>query len=79
MDNTPLHSTLAIYQMCATRGAGDWTGLSGARWCTFFLFVNDLPDVLEALTLLLVDDIKMATLQTPKNSLQRSPITAWYW
>ncbi len=27
----------------------------------FFLFVNDLPDVLETLTLLFADDVKMVT------------------
>ncbi len=41
--------------------------------------MSEPPDVFEALTLLLVDDIKMATLQAPKNGLRRSPITAWYW
>ncbi len=29
----------------------------------FLLFVNDLPDVLEALTMLFADDIKMVTLR----------------
>ncbi len=31
----------------------------------FLLFVNDLPDAIEALALLFADDFKMANLRTP--------------
>ncbi len=71
--------------MCATRGAGDvvvqWTGsVSRVRvGALYFLFVNDLSDSLEALTLLFVNDVKMETLQAQKSSLPRSLITAWDW
>ncbi len=38
----------------------------------FHLFVNDLPDVLEPLTLLFADDAKMVTQGTQKINLYSS-------
>ncbi len=43
----------------------------------FLIFVNDLPDVLEALRLLFVGEFKTATRQTPNISLHRSLTVAW--
>ncbi len=45
----------------------------------FFLFVNGLPDVLEALTLLSADDVKMASWWTQNMNLHSSLTAAWYW
>ncbi len=42
----------------------------------FLLFVNDLPDVLEALTLLFVDDV---TRRTQNMYLHSSLTAAWDW
>ncbi len=41
------------------------------------LFVNDLPDVLETLTLLFADDVKMVTRRSQSMSLYSSLIAAW--
>ncbi len=38
----------------------------------FLLFVNDLPDALEALVLLFADDVKMVTQRTQNISLLSS-------
>ncbi len=38
----------------------------------FLLFVNDLPDALEALTLLFADDVKMITWRTQNINLLSS-------
>ncbi len=38
----------------------------------FLLSVNDLPDVLEELTLLFVDDVKMVTRRTQNMNLYKS-------
>ncbi len=43
------------------------------------LFVNDLPDVLEALTLLFADDVKVVTRLTQKMNLHGSLKAAWDW
>ncbi len=43
------------------------------------LFVNDLPDVLEVLTLLFADDVKMVTPRTQSMSLHSSLIAACDW
>ncbi len=45
----------------------------------FLLFVNGLPDVLEALTLLLADDIKMVTRRSQSMNLHSSLTAAWDW
>ncbi len=42
----------------------------------FFLFVEDLPHALEALTLLIADAVKMLTCQAQNMRLHRSLITA---
>ncbi len=44
-----------------------------------FLFVNDLPEVLEALTLLFADDVKMVTRRSQSMNLHRSLTAAWDW
>ncbi len=44
-----------------------------------FLFANDLPEVLEALTLLFVDDVKMVTWRSQSINLHRSFTAAWDW
>ncbi len=38
----------------------------------FLLFVNDLPDILEALTLLFADDVEMVTRRTQNMNLHNS-------
>ncbi len=43
------------------------------------IFVNDLPDTLEALTLFSADDVKMVTHRTQNMSLHSSSIAAWDW
>ncbi len=43
------------------------------------LFMNDLPDILEALTLLFADDVKMVTPQTQNINPHSSLIAAWDW
>ncbi len=43
----------------------------------FFLFVNDLSDVLEALTLLIADDVKIVTRWTQDMNLHSSLTAAW--
>ncbi len=45
----------------------------------FLLFVNDLPDALEALTLLLADAVKMVTRRTQNMNLHSSFIAEWDW
>ncbi len=45
----------------------------------FLLSVNDLPDVLEALTLLLADDVKMMTRRSQSMDLHSSLTIAWDW
>ncbi len=45
----------------------------------FPLFVNDLPDVLETLTLLFVDDVKMVTRRSQSMNLRSSLTAAWDW
>ncbi len=45
----------------------------------FLLFVNDLPNALEALSLLFVDDVKSVTHRTQNINLERSLITVWSW
>ncbi len=44
-----------------------------------FLFANDLPEVLEALTLLFADDVKMVTRRSQSMNLHRSLTAAWDW
>ncbi len=43
----------------------------------FLLFVNDLPDVLETMTLLFADDVKMVTRRSQSMSLHSSLAAAW--
>ncbi len=45
----------------------------------FLLFVNDLGDALEALTLLYADDVKMVTPRTQNMNLHSALISAWDW
>ncbi len=45
----------------------------------FFLFLNDLPDVLEALTLVFADDVKMVARRTQNMNLHSSLTAAWDW
>ncbi len=45
----------------------------------FLLFVNDLPDVLEAMTLLFAVDVKMVTRRTQNMTLHNSLTAAWDW
>ncbi len=45
----------------------------------YLLFVNDLPDVLEALTLLFADDNKMITRRSQSMNLHSSLTAAWDW
>ncbi len=45
----------------------------------FLLFVNDLPDVLETLTLLFADDVKMVTRRSQSMNLRSSRTAAWHW
>ncbi len=46
---------------------------------SLLLFVNDLPDALEALTLLFTHDVKMVTLRTQNLNLHSSLIAVWDW
>ncbi len=43
----------------------------------FLLFVNDLPDVLETVTLLFADDVKMVTRRSQSMNLHSSLTAAW--
>ncbi len=45
----------------------------------FFLFVNDLSDALEELTLLFVDHVKMGTRGTQNMNLNSSLTATWGW
>ncbi len=45
----------------------------------FLLFVNDLPDVLETLTLLFMDDVKIVTRRSQSMNLRTSLTAAWDW
>ncbi len=45
----------------------------------FLIFVNDLPDALEALALLFADDDKMVTLQKQNMNLHSALIATWDW
>ncbi len=45
----------------------------------FLLFVNDLPDALETMTLLFADDVKMATWRSQSMNLHISLTAAWKW
>ncbi len=46
---------------------------------TALLFVIDLPDVLETMTLLFADDVKMVTRRSQSISLHCSLTAAWDW
>ncbi len=46
---------------------------------TTLLFVNDLPDVLETMTLLFADDVKMVTRRSQSMNLHSSLTAAWDW
>ncbi len=45
----------------------------------FLLFVNDLPDVLETMTLLFADDVKMVIRSSQSMNLHSSLTAAWDW
>ncbi len=45
----------------------------------FLLFVNDLPDVLETLTLLFADYVNMVTRRSQSMNLHSSLTAAWDW
>ncbi len=45
----------------------------------FLLFVNDLPNVLETMTLLFADDVKMVTRRSQSMNLHSSLSAAWDW
>ncbi len=45
----------------------------------FLLFVNDLPDVLETMTLLFAGDVKMATRRSHSMNLRSSLTAEWDW
>ncbi len=45
----------------------------------FLFFVNDLPDVLETLTLLFADDVKMVTRRSQSMNFHSSLTAAWDW
>ncbi len=45
----------------------------------FLLFVNDLPNVLEPLTLLFADDVKMVTRRSQSMNLHSSLTASWDW
>ncbi len=45
----------------------------------FLLFVNDLPDVLETMTLLVADDVKMVTRRSQSMNIHSSVTAAWDW
>ncbi len=50
-----------------------------SRKALLLLFMNDLPDALEALALVFVDDVKMVVRRVQKTFLRRSLITTWGW
>ncbi len=43
----------------------------------FLLFVNDLPDVLEIMTLLFADDVKMVTRRSQSMNFHSSVSATW--
>ncbi len=45
----------------------------------FLVFVSDLPDVLETMTLLFADDVKMVTRRSQSMNLHSSLAAAWDW
>ncbi len=45
----------------------------------FRIFVNDLPDVLEALTLLFADYVELVTRRTQNMNFHSSFTAAWAW
>ncbi len=45
----------------------------------FLLFVNDLPNILEALVLLFADDVKMVTRRIQNMNLHKSITAEWDW
>ncbi len=45
----------------------------------FLLFVNDSPDVIETMTLLFADDVKMVTRRTQNMNLHSFLTAAWDW
>ncbi len=45
----------------------------------FLILVNDLTDVLEALTPLFADDVKVVTRRTQSMNLHSSLTAAWDW
>ncbi len=45
----------------------------------FLLFVNDLPDALETMTLLFANDFKMVTSRTLDMNLLNNFIAVWDW
>ncbi len=45
----------------------------------FLLLVNALPDVLDTLTLLFADDVKMVTRRSQSMNLRSSLTAAWDW
>ncbi len=45
----------------------------------FLLFVNDHPDVLETMTLVFADDVKMVTRRSQGMNLHSSLTAAWDW
>ncbi len=45
----------------------------------FLLFVNDLPDALETMTLFFADEIKMVTRRSQSMNLHSSLTAAWDW
>ncbi len=45
----------------------------------FLLFMNDLSDVLETMTLLFADDVKMVTRRSQSLNLRSSLTAAWNW
>ncbi len=45
----------------------------------FLFFVNDLPDVLETMTLLSADDVKMVTRRSQSMNIRSSLTAAWDW
>ncbi len=56
------------------------TNLGTTVWGPFFLlFVSNLPDALEVLTLLFADDVKMVTRRTQNINLHVSLTAAWDW
>ncbi len=45
----------------------------------FLLFVNHLPDVLETMTLLFADDVKVVTQRSQSMNLHSSLTAVWDW